>query len=159
LFESPHTAPQSFDEARILDVGTGTGCLLGPAVDYTPDGDRFSKDNRLVFWMKALGVDAPNEGWISSTADCKAQRKLGDRVSTGYWLGEAGMVFQDDVGAGGGTIRLLGPLAQLATAAPSTLAEGADQPFSVIASDPESLVVFTSTVAGRQGLHVARVPF
>jgi hypothetical protein len=155
-------APQDrpLAQARVFDSTNGNSCVLGQTRTVPPVLERFSPDGSLVFWEKYTSEDGVMEAWVSSSADCAPVRQLGTRVSLMQLLDDGGAVFVEaGGGAAGGQLRYLPGGQMVTSAAPQEIATAADAGFALITGDPTSLVVFTSSVPGREGLYIAKVPF
>jgi hypothetical protein len=146
-------------EARVFDTRTRKSCVLGTTGRVRGVVDGFSPDGRIAFWDKNMG-NWPREAWAASTADCSPIRQLGSSVTTSLVLDGGGVVFRDDVTSEEtGKLRFVPTGEDFATAAVQVIDDQTNVAFSVIGDAGASMVLYTSSAPGREGLYLAKVPF
>jgi hypothetical protein len=147
-------------QARVYDTMAQRSCLLGTTGRMVPVVLPFSADGRTVFWDRNEGTNDSREAWAAASADCAPIRQVSARVAASVPLDDGGVVFRDDTSnEDAAPLRVLAAGAGFATAVPRVIEEEANLQFMLSPAGPSTLVVYTTSAPGREGLYVAKVPF
>jgi hypothetical protein len=145
-------------EARVYDVVSRRSCSLGPTGRADPVAVPFGVDGRTVLWDKNTGYRSGRQILVASSADCSPIREISPRALAAMPTDHGGAVVRDDTGD-----EEAGPLRYLAerpaTAEPQVIDLQANKLFMLSPAGARTLVLFTSSAPGREGLYLAKVPF
>jgi hypothetical protein len=140
----------------IMNTTTREVCTLQPKLRGQVDGaGSFSDDSAWAGWMEYDGESSEPDLWIARTEGCTDHHMVGRKVVRWWFLDDRGLLFVDEWSQQkGGRLRYLkwGPGQAWPAEGPRTLFTSVDS--FVIPRPGESLIPFTSTEPGQEGLYV-----